>query len=442
MANKHSYLGIIALFSALGGLLFGYDTGVISGAILFIRKEFFLSTLQVEMVISAVLLGAIIGAAFAGIFSDKIGRKKTLLCTACLFVIASLGSALAVSANWLIISRIFVGIAIGFSSMVTPLYIAEISPASHRGMLVSLNQLAITIGIVASYLVDYALADTGQWRWMIGWGVLPAAIFGLGMIFLPESPRWLFKKGFRDQALQVLTFIHGKKEAHQEIEQIESQIPSTALFSSMTPWLKRALIIGVGLAIFQQATGINTVIYYAPMIFELAGFHTPSTAILATGIIGVVNVLATFVALWLLDRWGRRPLLLIGLAGMNLSLAFLGASFYFSHLTDHLGWLTLTTLILYVISFAISLGPIFWLLISEIYPLHVRGIAMSIATIANWLANLVVALTFLSLVEVLGPGFTFWFYAIVGVLAWIFSYFLVPETKKLTLEEIESKWNH
>lgn len=441
--NKNVYLGITAGFSALGGLLFGYDTGVISGAILFIRNEFQLSSSQVEAVISAVLFGAVTGAAGAGVLSDRFGRRKLLLCIAFLFILASLGSAFAVNANWLIFSRILVGVAIGVSSMVTPLYIAEISPASIRGTLVSLNQLMITIGIVTSYLVDYSLAATENWRWMVGLGVVPAAIFGLGMAFLPESPRWLYKKGFEDRALQVLTFINGKEEALQEIKEIHEYIkmPTKTFMQAMTPWLKRALIIGIGLAVFQQLTGINTVIYYAPMIFEFAGFKTASTAILATGIIGVVNVLATVVALWLVDRVGRRPLLLYGIAGMVLSLALLGASFHFPYLSDHLGWLTLATLIAYVIAFAVSLGPIFWLLISEIYPLSVRGKAMSIATIANWLANLVVALTFLTLIDLLGPATTFWLYGIVGVMAWIFSYFLVPETKKMTLEEIEVQWS-
>lgn len=348
MLNKHLYLRLTTGFSALGGLLFGYDTGVISGAILFIRNEFQLSYSQVETVVSSVLFGAVLGAACAGIFSDKFGRRKILLFTALLFILASLGSALAINANWLIFSRILVGVAIGISSMTTPLYIAEIAPASKRGMLVSLNQLAITIGIVASYLVDYALATTESWRWMIGIGVIPAAIFGLGMIFLPESPRWLYKYGYQDRAYQVLSFIHGPDVAHQEMREIQEsiKIPTTSLSLAMTPWLKRALIIGVGLAIFQQLTGINTVIYYAPMIFELAHFTTASHAILATGIIGIVNVLATVVALWLVDKVGRRPLLLVGLGGMILSLGILGASFHFPHFTDHLSWLTLSTLIL------------------------------------------------------------------------------------------------
>jgi sugar porter (SP) family MFS transporter len=374
MINKRFYLGITTGFSALGGLLFGYDTGVISGAILFIRNDFQLSYSEVETVVSSVLFGAVAGAACAGIFSDQFGRRKLLLFTALLFILASLGSALAINANWLIFSRILVGVAIGISSMTTPLYIAEIAPASSRGMLVSLNQLAITVGIVASYLVDYSLASTESWRWMVGIGIIPAAIFGLGMIFLPESPRWLFKYGYQDQALQVLTFIHGPAVARQEMREIQESIkvPTMTFSQAMTPWLKRALIIGIGLAVFQQLTGINTVIYYAPMIFEFAHFKTASHAILATGIIGVVNVLATIVALWLVDKVGRRSLLLAGLCGMIVSLGILGASFYFPHFSDYLGWLTLTTLILYVISFAVSLGPIFWLLIAEIYPLSIQ----------------------------------------------------------------------
>ncbi|WP_068470236.1 sugar porter family MFS transporter [Candidatus Protochlamydia phocaeensis] len=442
--NRRLYLASAAGFAALGGLLFGYDTGVISGAILFIRKEFALSTFSIEMVVSAVLLGAILGASCAGVLSDYMGRKKLLLGTALLFILGSLGSALASSSAWLIFSRILVGIAIGMSSMATPLYLAEISPASIRGMLVSLNQLAITLGIVLAYLVDYSLAPIGAWRWMIGLGTLPAIIFGLGMFFLPESPRWLAKKGFIDQSRQVLIFIHGQEKALQELEDIQNYTKSAhvSLAQAMTPWLKRALLIGIGLAIFQQLTGINTIIYYAPMIFEWAGFTVASDAILATGLIGIINVLSTCIALWLLDKAGRRLLLLVGLAGMVFSLGCLGIFFSFPHLSHYLGVLTLSMLTLYVISFSISLGPIFWLLIAEIYPLHIRGTAMSVATFANWLANLAIALTFLSLIKLLGIAATFWLYGLIGILAWIFSYFLVPETKNLSLEAIEAAWNH
>ena len=443
ISNKRVFIYIAAAFSALGGLLFGYDTGVISGAILFIRSEFGLTTFQEEVVVSAVLLGAVIGTACAGYLSDKIGRRRLLLITALIFFLGSLGSAFAPTIILLTIARIFVGISIGISSMTTPLYIAEISPADIRGRLVSLNQFAITIGIVVSYVVDYAFSAHGAWRWMVGIGVFPAIVFGFGMLFLPESPRWLFKHKGARAAMGVLKSIHGKEIAQKEMAEIEGSIQKTKKKWSdcITPWFKRALLIGMCLAAFQQLTGINTVIYYAPTIFEFAGFKSPSIAILATGIVGMVNMLSTIIALWLLDRVGRRPLLLIGLVGMVISLGILGLSFHIPSLASSVGWLTVACLVLYVASFAMSLGPIFWLLIAEIYPLEIRGRAMSIATVVNWVANLLVALTFLTLIDVLGKPGAFWFYAAIGVGAWFFSYFLVPETKNKTLEEIEVHWN-
>lgn len=439
MDNKNYYVSIASLFSALGGLLFGYDTGVISGAILFIRKDFSLNDNEIELVISAVLLGCVLGSPLAGALADKFGRRKLLLFAAALFTVASLLTALAPSALWLGIGRVFIGFAIGFSSIITPLYIAEIAPPSIRGRLVTLNQLAITVGIVVSYLVGYLYSSSGNWSMMLGLAAVPSIIFGVGMWYLPESPRWLYNHGKKEEALIILTKVHGEKTAKEEIQEIEMSIEESKTKKpwQMTPWLKRALMIGICLAVFQQLTGINTVIYYAPMIFEFAGYNTPSVAILATGIIGIVNVLATIVSLWLIDKVGRRKLLLTGLFGMILSLLSLGFSFHYMEMTSHLGWLTLISLMVYVASFAISLGPVFWLLVSEIYPTSIRGKAMSIATFFNWASNLLVALTFLTLINYLGRPGTFWFYAAIGVVAWVFSYFLVPETKNKTLEQIE-----
>ncbi|WP_039378215.1 sugar porter family MFS transporter [Parachlamydia acanthamoebae] len=423
-------LYMIVTLSALGGLLFGYDTGVISGAILFIRHDFNLSSSQVEIVISSVLLGAIVGSACAGFLSDQLGRWRLLFFTACLFTIASVASAFAPQFSWLAISRIFIGIALGISSAIVPLYISEISPAPIRGRLVSLNQLAITIGILVSYCVDYAFAYSENWRWMIGLGAFPSFIFGIGMLFLPESPRWLIKKGLETEAKRILHILHGKKEAEREIQEIRqvSAGSNTNAFV-FTPWVKRMLVVGIGLAIFQQATGINTIIYYAPIIFELAGFKSAVGAVFATSIIGAVNLIATLFALKLLDTLGRRILLLIGLAGMIFSLFALGLASSIPHVSEMLGEITLACLIVYVCSFAISLGPIFWLLISEIYPLEIRGKAMSIATITNWLTNFIVAFTFLTLIHSLGQARTFWLYGLISIVAWFFCYFLVPETK-------------
>lgn len=433
----------IAFIAALGGFLFGYDTGVISGAILFIQKDLSLTNTEIEILVGAVLGGAVLGAFLSGGLSDWLGRKKLLICTALLFGAASIFTALSVNYIMLIIGRIFVGIAIGVSSMISPLYIAEVAPAKHRGALVALNQFAITIGIVISYSVDLGFAEIGSWRWMMGVAAFPAVVLLIGMFFMPDSPRWLIFHGFRDQAKVILTHLRGNEEAaEKETAEIETHIKEKARGwkGAITPWVKHALIIGIGLAIFQQLTGINTVIYYAPKIFQLAGFHSDKVAILATVCVGLVNVFATVFALWLLDRVGRRRLLLIGLAGMVISLIIL--AFTLRNDAHETGYLTLISLALYVASFAIGLGPVFWVLIAEIYPMGIRAKAMSLAAIANWGANLLVALTFLTLLDSLGSMSAFLLYAGIGVISWFFSFFLVPETKGLTLEEIQNKELH
>jgi SP family galactose:H+ symporter-like MFS transporter len=433
---------VVAALSALGGMLFGYDTGVISGAILFIRQDFALTDFTVGLVVSAVLIGAVIGAAIGGDVSDHFGRRKVIIAAAVIFALGAVGTATVPDVSLLILGRIAVGIAIGIASEVTPLYISEMSPPQMRGSLVSLNQLAITIGIVISYLVDFGLSAFQGWRYMLGLAAIPAIVLCIGMLPLPDTPRWLINHNEPDNARNVLKRIRGKDNVEGEVNEIQEGLKKqrggrAELFN---PMVKPALVIGVSLAIFQQVTGINTVIYYAPTIFQFAGITSASSAILATVGVGVVNVIFTVVAIALLDRVGRRPLLLIGLAGMALSLTLLGAVFFLPSLLSSLGDLAVVGLMLYVASFAIGLGPVFWLLISEIYPLRVRGLAMSIASEANWGSNLIIALTFLTLVQVLGRSGTFWLYALVGVGAWVFAFLLVPETKGKTLEEIEDHW--
>jgi MFS transporter, SP family, galactose:H+ symporter len=423
-------------------MLFGYDTGVISGAILFIRQDFALSDFSVGLVVSAVLIGAVIGAAIGGDVSDHFGRRKVIIAAAVIFALGAVGTAAVPDVSLLILGRIAVGIAIGIASEVTPLYISEMSPPRMRGSLVSLNQLAITIGIVISYLVDFGLSAFQGWRYMLGLAAIPAIVLGIGMLPLPDTPRWLINHNEPDNARKVLKRIRGKDNVEGEVKEIQDSLKKqrggrAELFN---PLVKPALIIGVSLAIFQQVTGINTVIYYAPTIFQFAGITSASSAILATVGVGVVNVIFTIVAIALLDRVGRRPLLLVGLAGMTFSLTLLGAVFFLPSLLSSLGDLAVVGLMLYVASFAIGLGPVFWLLISEIYPLKVRGLAMSIASEANWGSNLIIALTFLTFVQVLGRSGTFWLYAIVGVGAWVFAFLLIPETKGKTLEEIEEHW--
>lgn len=441
MKEKHvQFVIIAAAITAIGGMLFGYDTGVISGAILFIRQAFSLSSTAQEIVVSSVLIGAVIGASISGFLADKYGRRIMVIAAAAVFGIGAIFTALTPDVYTLIAGRIVVGIAIGIASFIAPLYIAEVAPVSIRGALVSLNQLAITVGIVISYLVDFAFAPSGGWRWMLGLAVVPSIILGVGMYLMPPSPRWLYSKGRIDKARSVLERVRMTKNVSEEMGEIRASLvceQECKWSEILDPVVRPALIVGIGLAAFQQLTGINTVIYYAPTILEFAGFQSAAVSILATAGIGMINVIMTIVAISLIDRVGRRPLLLIGLIGMIISLAILGIAFVLPGLSSYLGLLAVISLMLYVGSFAIGLGPVFWLMISEIYPLRIRGRAMSTATIVNWGTNLVVAITFLSLIQLIGTPGTFWLYSIIGIIAWVFVYFLVPETKGKSLEEIE-----
>jgi sugar porter (SP) family MFS transporter len=441
-ANTKGFVYLATAISALGGMLFGYDIGVISGAILFIKKAFSLSAGMEEIVVSSVLVGSLAGAVAGGMLADRLGRRKLLIVTAIVFGLGALGAALAPGTAWLIVARIIAGAAIGVASFVAPLYISEIAPVAIRGKLVSINQVALTSGIVISYLIDYAFAGSQEWRWMFAMAVVPAAAFGIGLLFIPDSPRWLAGRGHTDKARAVLKRIRAPAEVESELADIQHGASQqkgewSELFS---PLLRMAMIVGVGLAIAQQLTGINTVIYYAPTIFKFAGFSSSSVAILASVGIGVVNVALTIVAMQLIDRVGRRPLLLVSLAGMTLSLLVLGLAFALPKLSGSLGWIAVVSLMVYVGSFAVGLGPVFWLVLSEIYPLRIRGRAMSVGTVANWSANLIVALSFLTLTQVMGNAATFWLYGLISIGAWLFAFFLVPETKGKTLEQIEAHW--
>ncbi len=439
-AHGKRFVYLAAAISALGGMLFGYDIGVISGAILFIKKDFSLSAGTEEIVVSSVLLGSLAGAVGGGILADRLGRRKLLISTAIVFGLGAVGAALAPDTAWLIVARIVAGIAIGVASFVAPLYISEIAPVEIRGKLVSINQVALTSGIVVSYLIDYAFAGSQSWRWMFAMAVVPAAAFGIGLIFIPDSPRWLAGRRHLDQARAVLKRIRPPDKVEAELNDIQHSVAQQKGNWSelLSPLLRSAMIVGVGLAIAQQITGINTVIYYAPTIFKFAGLSSSSAAILASVGVGVVNVVFTVVAMQLIDRAGRRPLLLISLAGMAVSLAVLGLAFSLPQFKDILGWVAIGSLMAYVGSFAVGLGPVFWLILSEIYPLRIRGRAMSVGTAANWGANLLVALTFLTLTKVIGKPATFWLYGAVSIGAWLFAFFLVPETKGKTLEQIEA----
>ncbi len=438
------FVYLAAAFAALGGLLFGYDTGVISGALIFIKKEFALSTFEQELIVSIVLAGAIVGALTGGRLSDRFGRRATLLATSVVFIAGAIVCAAAESIAALVIGRIIVGLGIGLACTTVPVYISEVAPPEARGWQVSLFQLAITIGILGAYLVDFAYANSEAWRWMLGLAVIPGVILGAGMLFLPESPRWLAKYLHPEAARAVLVRIRGTNNVDSEFREIIDSLEQAEEHGRwsdlLSPTVRPALVVGIGLAIFQQITGINTVIYYAPTIILTAGIPSAAGAILATAVIGLVNVIMTIVAMWLIDRVGRRPLLLVGIAGMTVCLGILGAAFRMQAETSTVAWVAVITLMAYVAFFAISLGPIFWLLIAEIYPLQIRGLAEGTAAGSNWIFNLVVSITFLSLVQAIGPSWTFWLYGVLSIAAFVFSYYMVPETKGRTLEEIEQGW--
>jgi SP family galactose:H+ symporter-like MFS transporter len=434
---------LVAAIASLGGLLFGYDTGVISGALLFIRDEFHLSPTLQDVLTGAVLVGATVAAAFAGSLSDRFGRKRLIIAVAILFGLGALVSAAAGSLWMLLAARVAVGAAIGVASMLTPLYLAEMAPADKRGAVVSLNQFCITLGILLSYVVDYGLAGaTEGWRWMLGLGVVPGIVLGVGMLFLPESPRWLAAHGHEPEAEHALKAMHQGQDVSAELADLRRDVLRKDVKESVWSILhqRRArgpLIVGLGLAVFQQVTGINTVIYFAPTIFQSAGFESASASILATAGVGVVNVIMTVIAIRLVDRAGRRRLLLTGLAVMALSLVVL-AGVFFAGPAQGLSIVTVAALAVYVGGFAIGLGPVFWLLISEIFPLAVRGRGMSMATVANWGSNLIVTLVFLDLIRLLSAGGTFLLFAVLTMAAFAFTYRLVPETKGRSLEQIET----
>lgn len=425
--------------AALGGLLFGYDTGVISGAILFITKDFDLPTRLQAFTISVVLIGCMAGSIVAGSVADRIGRRSTLLGAGLVFLLGAVVSALAPNEGTLLFGRFIVGIGVGFSSVVAPLYISEVAPASTRGALVSLYQFAITVGILAAYIIDYALAGGAQWRWMLGLAVIPSLVLVFGMIGMPESPRFLFKIALSDRARAELQRIYGDSAESEREERsiLESLQTKSAGFEAFRqPAIRMALFIGVSLAILQQITGINTVIYYGPQIFEMAGIASASGSILAQSLVGAVNCGMTLIAIFFVDRVGRKPLLYVGLLGMFVALATLAYSFAQPHLSGSLGTIALSSMMLYVGCFAFSLGPIVWLLISEIFPLPVRGLGMSISTLANWVGNFFVSQLFLTMVARLGSPGTFAIYAFLCIVTILFVRSMVPETKQELLEQI------
>jgi len=438
--KSHFYIYIVSAIAAIAGLLFGFDTGIISGALLFIEKDFTISTEMKELIVSSVLFGAMFGSLASGRLTDRFGRRRLMLIISGLFIIGTLIASFATQIYGILLGRLFIGFAIGIGSYTAPLYIAEISPYELRGGLVSLNQLAITTGILCSFIINYTFTNIdGSWRWMFGIGLFPAVLLSIGMLFLPESPRWLIKQNRYEKAVKTLQHLRNTTDVSHEINEIQHSlhIKQVGFREIFSPWILPVLFLGAMLGFIQQVTGINTIIYYAPSIFQLAGFPDASSSILATVGIGIVNVLATVFAVCYLDRLGRRPLLLTGLIGMCVSLVGLSLAFQTSADVNVLRLIAMGCTFLYIICFAFSLGAILWLIVSEIFPLEVRATAMGVAVFSCWLWNFVVSSTFLTLIHAIGPSTTFLVYAIMCIFSFVFCYYKVPETKGVTLEQIE-----
>jgi len=437
-ANR-GYSYRISSVAALSGFLFGFDTAIINGAILFLRRQFQWTEVQTEFAAGSLLAGCALGASAAGAVSDRFGRKFVLLLSAAIFAVSSVATALPNGLGGFVAARVVAGAAIGIASMLAPLYIAEVAPAAIRGRLVGMNQLAIVLGILVSYLVGWALAGLGEesWRWMFAVAAAPSLLFLGALFFVPESPRWLVKEGRHDEAAQILARLGEPPAQLREIERTIAE-ESGSLRQLLEPGMRRPLAIGVALAILQQVTGINTVLYYGSIIFtEHAGAASASAALGANVLVGVTNLVLTVVALATIDRLGRKVLLIAAAAGMGLSLTALGLVFRGGSVTPSsvLAWI-----LCYVACFSFGMGPGVWVVISELFPTRIRGRAMSVATVALWLACLLITLTFLSLVKAFTAAGAFWIYAFLCAVTVWFVWKFTPETKGKNLEEIERQW--
>jgi SP family xylose:H+ symportor-like MFS transporter len=450
--NNKNYILFIALSAALGGLLFGYDTAVISGAIGNLTEYFHLTPVETGWAISSALVGCLIGAFFSDYLSNRLGRRATMLITAILFILNSVGTALPNSFTMFVLFRIVGGIGVGIASMVVPMYIAEIAPPKRRGALVGNYQLAIVIGIVVVYFVNYFIALQGDaqwnlnigWRWMFGSEIIPSILFLVFIFLIPESPRWLLQKGKSEQAVAVLEKIN----ALEDVAQVQSEIQNSLEQEDKGQWnnlvnpiYKKALFVGIGLSILQQLTGINAILYYAPEIFKSLGSSTDAS-LLETSILGVVNLIFTLLAIKWVDKMGRKPLLYIGSAGMTISLAAVGIFIY----NEAVGNYVLPFLILFMASFSISWGPIVWVLLSEIFPNKIRSLALAISVFIQWVANFVVTQVFPSLIENqwlkdnFNGAFPFYLFSVICLFSLFFVWKKVPETKNKSLEQMDALW--
>ncbi len=443
------YLWLVTFVATLGGLLFGYDCSVIAGAIGYMEKRFALDSAMTGWVVSCALVGCILGAIIAGPLNDRLGRRKVLLIAAVLFLISALGTALSSNLAEFVVFRILGGVGVGAASMTSPMYIAELAPSRVRGRMVSVNQFAIIVGQLTVYIVNYIIAASHSeawnimygWRWMFGSEVLPAGMFLLLLTLVPESPRWLAKQGRSIEAIGVLARVNGTRQAQMELTAIGAALRREAgsLEELFRPGLRAMLAIGIGIALAQQFTGITAFVYYTPEIFKKLGYET-NAALLSTILFGATNLIFTVFAIWTIDWIGRKPLLYVGVAGMGISLFILGGAAW----CQQSGTWLLVFVLGYIACYAFSLGPITWLMISEIFPTRIRGRAMAIATVSLWCGATIVTQTFPMindnryLVVTFHRGFTFLLYGVMCIATILFVWCLVPETKGKSLEEIET----
>ncbi|MDX9868043.1 MAG: sugar porter family MFS transporter [Kiritimatiellia bacterium] len=449
--GQRGYVYRACLVATLGGLLFGYDTAVISGGIGFLKQYFALNGWQEGWAASSALLGCVIGVSLAGLMSDRFGRRRALIVAAVCFLVSAIGTALPRTLAEFVVYRALGGVGVGIASMVSPMYIAEVSPARLRGRLVSVNQIAIATGMLVVYFVNYFITQgkteawnvTVGWRWMFGSEAVPCVAFLALLLGVPESPRWLAAKGRNGQALAILRRIGGERQAQAEMEEIGRALAEepVSLRQLLHPGMMRIVVIGVVLAVLQQVTGINVILYYAPKIFASLG-AVSDTAMLNTIVVGGSMVAFTVVAVGCVDRWGRRPLLLLASAGMGVCLFAFSAVAYL----QKTGPWALLLILGYIASFSIAMGPVVWVVLSEIFPNRVRGRALSVATFFLWIANYLVSQTFPVLndhpflVKHFHHAFPFWVYGSLCVIALFFIWRWIPETKGRTLEEIEQYW--
>ncbi len=434
----------VCFLAALAGLLFGLDIGVIAGALPFISETFQITSSQQEWVVSSMMFGAAVGAVGAvgsGWLNFRIGRKYSLMIGAILFVVGSLFSAFAPDVEILILSRVLLGLAVGIASYTAPIYLSEIAPEKIRGSMISMYQLMITIGILAAYLSDTAFSYTGAWRWMLGVITIPAILLLIGVFFLPDSPRWLAARGSDEKARRVLEKLRDTSEqAKSELDEIRESLKvkqsGWALFINNKNF-RRAVYLGVLLQVMQQFTGMNVIMYYAPKIFDLAGFASTSQQMWGTVIVGLVNVLATFIAIGLVDRWGRKPTLILGFIVMALGMGTLGTMMNIGISSVFAQYFAVIMLLIFIVGFAMSAGPLIWVLCSEIQPLKGRDFGITCSTATNWIANMIVGATFLTMLNSLGSAHTFWVYAGLNVIFIFITLALIPETKNISLEHIE-----